>query len=63
VNRDQRNVTDLIESTIYDLRIDAAYLRVRSRDEANESDAQTLRDAADQINRLTSRLERTIRHS
>jgi hypothetical protein len=53
--------TELIVSTVYDLRIGAAYLRMHSRDQTNEKDAEILRTAAEQISRLTSRLERAVR--
>ena len=52
---------ELIESTIYELRVDAAYLRMQSRDQAEEKDAEILRTAAEQISRLTLRLERVMR--
>jgi hypothetical protein len=55
------NAVELIENTIYELRVDAAYLRMQSRDQAEEKDAEILRKAAEQISRLTLRLERSMR--
>jgi hypothetical protein len=57
------SASELIESTIYDLRIDAAYLRCRSREVVNQTDAERLRDAAEAISRLSTRLERVAAKS
>jgi hypothetical protein len=53
--------TELIVSTVYDMRVNAAYLRMTARDQVNPSDAAKLREAADAINRLTTRLEKVTR--
>jgi hypothetical protein len=50
----------LISETVDDLKFDAAFLRVRSRDIADDRDAEALRKASEQIGRLSERLERLI---
>jgi hypothetical protein len=57
----QETAVDLIESTVYDLRVDAAYLRMHSREQMNEKDAAILRAAAEQLSRLSARLERATK--
>lgn len=52
---------DLIEQQIYDLRIDSAFLRMRSHEEPNAHDGEILRRAAEELSRVTSRLERAVR--
>jgi hypothetical protein len=51
----------LIESTIYDLLMNATFLRHHSLQARRKKDAMTLRTAAKQIRRLSSRLERAMR--
>ena len=51
----------LIAETVDDLKFDAAFLRVRSRDLPGDQDAQALRKASEQIGRLTTRLESLIK--
>ena len=59
-SRKHSGVTALIEQTIDDLRVDSAYLRMQSREEANEGDAVVLREASHKITRLSKRLEHLI---
>jgi hypothetical protein len=51
----------LIETTIYNLTIEAAFLRHHSLQARKRKDAETLHTAAEKIRRLSSRLERETR--
>ena len=59
--KNNESAAELLLATIYDQRVDAAYLRMRSRDQASEQDALMLRTAADAISRLSARLERATK--
>ena len=53
--------TAIIEKTVDNLRIDAAYMRMTSRDQTNAEDAQALAFAALKVRRLSDALERLKR--
>jgi hypothetical protein len=53
--------TAIIEKTVDNLRIDAAYMRMTSRDQTNAEDAQALASAALKVRRLSDALERLKR--
>jgi len=55
-----QSASSLIQQTIDDLLIDAAFLRLQSRS-SDDSNAPVLKQASEQIGRLTARLERLIR--
>ncbi|MGB8785169.1 MAG: hypothetical protein WCD02_18760 [Terriglobales bacterium] len=56
-----QTATDLIENTIDNLRIDSAFLRMRSRAQVSQQDAETLRQVAEKIARLTKGLQRLVK--
>ena len=55
-----QTATTLLEQQIDKLKIDTAFLRMRSR-ESSEQDAETLQLVAEKIARLTKGLERLVR--
>lgn len=54
--------SELIRQQVFDLNVDAAFLNVRSREEGDARDEAMLRAAAQQLSRVSARLERAIRH-
>jgi hypothetical protein len=56
-----QTATTLLEQQIDKLKIDSAFLRMRSRDLSNVEDAETLQAVAEKIARLTKGLERFVR--
>jgi hypothetical protein len=51
----------LIEQTVDKLQIDAAFLRLRARDQPSQQDVQVLQEASEKISRLSKRLARLAR--
>jgi hypothetical protein len=56
-----QTATTLLEQQIDKLKIDSAFLRLRSRDLPNEHDAETLQLVAEKLLRLTKGLERLVK--
>jgi hypothetical protein len=61
VTKTQPEATRLIERTVDKLRIDSAWLRMNSQDEANVEAAQVLETCSLKIRRLSDSLERLAR--
>lgn len=59
--RHQYDASVLIEAAVDKLRIDSAYLRMNSRDAADDQAARVLETAALKIRRLSDSLERLAR--
>lgn len=55
-----QTATTLLEQQIDKLKIDSAFLRMRSREIADGPDAETLQLVAEKIARLTKGLERLV---
>lgn len=56
-----QTATTLLEQQIDNLKIDSAFLRMRSREIPDAQDAETLQLVAERIARLTKGLERLVK--